>query len=123
MIPRVVWLEGATMATIRFSRALADRQPDPAGRPWGGAASGGPARTAPGMRGRNPVNPAKLPGSKWTAVRPENREKHFVVRNWVRDADGRPTDEVEIEAILTRVVRVLRWRELEDWDRWRIGWI
>jgi tryptophan-rich hypothetical protein len=75
------------------------------------------------MRGRNPVNRAKLPGSKWTAVRPENREKHFTVRDWVRDADGRPTEEVEIEAILTRVVRVLRWRELEDWDRWRIGWV
>jgi tryptophan-rich hypothetical protein len=75
------------------------------------------------MRGRNPVNRTKLPGSKWTAVRPENREKHFIVRDWVRDADGRPTDEVEIEAILTRVVRVLRWRELEDWDRWRIGWV
>ena len=75
------------------------------------------------MRGRNPVNRVKLPGSKWTAVRPENREKHFIVRGWVRDADGQPTDEVEIVAILTRVVRVLRWRELEDWDRWRIGWV
>ena len=40
--------------------------------------------------GRNPVNRAKLPGSKWTAVRPENRERHFIVRDWVRDADGRP---------------------------------
>ena len=61
------------------------------------------------MRGRNPVNRVKLPGSKWTAVRPEDREKHFMhVRNWVRDADGLPTDDVEIEAILTRVVHVLR---------------
>ena len=75
------------------------------------------------MRGRNPVNRVKLPGSKWTAVQPKNREKHFIVLDWVRDADGRPTDEIEVEAILTRVVRVLCWRELEDWDRWRIGWL
>jgi len=74
------------------------------------------------MMGRNPVNRAKLAGSKWTAVRPENRERHFIVPDWVRDADGRPTDEIEIEAIRTRVVRVQCWRELEDWERWAIGW-
>jgi tryptophan-rich hypothetical protein len=75
------------------------------------------------MRGRNPVNRSKLPGSKWTAVRPENRERHFIVRGWVRDADGLPTDEIEVEAILTRAVHILYWRELEDWERWRIGWL
>jgi hypothetical protein len=29
---------------------------------------------------------------------------------------------VEIEAILTRKVSVIHWRELEDTKRWRIGW-
>ena len=73
-------------------------------------------------RRRNPVNRKKLPGSKWTALRPVDREKHFLVTDWVRDDDGLPTDEVRIEAILTNVEREIPWRELEDRDRWRIGW-
>jgi tryptophan-rich hypothetical protein len=75
-----------------------------------------------GDAGRNPVNRKKIAGSKWTAVRPVNREKHFTVLDWARDADGRPTDRVEIEAILTGRVSVIHWRQLEDRDRWRIGW-
>jgi tryptophan-rich hypothetical protein len=72
--------------------------------------------------GRNPVNRSKLAKSKWTAVSPVDREKHFLVVDWVRDEDGRPTDEVEIEAVLTGAVRRIHWRELEDHARWHIGW-
>jgi tryptophan-rich hypothetical protein len=71
---------------------------------------------------RNPVNRRKLPNSKWTAVRPENREKHFLVLDWVRDEDGTPTDRLVIEAVLTRRVREIHWRDLENSDRWRVGW-
>ncbi|MGD9253275.1 MAG: TIGR02450 family Trp-rich protein [Holophagae bacterium] len=71
---------------------------------------------------RNPVNRKKLPGSKWTAVRPQRREKHFIVLDWVRDDDGLPTDKVLLEAILTRSVRELDWRELGDSEIWSIGW-
>jgi tryptophan-rich hypothetical protein len=70
----------------------------------------------------NPVNRRKLPGSKWTAVEPVDREKHFLVLDWVRDETGRPTDRIVIEAILTNRVRELHWRELEDPAGWRIGW-
>jgi tryptophan-rich hypothetical protein len=75
-----------------------------------------------GRTGRNPVNLKKLPGSKWSAVQPVNREKHFMVLDWVRDEDGEPTDHVLIEAVLTNVVREIFWRELEDTSKWRIGW-
>lgn len=71
---------------------------------------------------RNPVNHRKLPNSKWTAVRPVNREKHFLVVDWVRDENGEPTDEVQIEAVLTNVIRSIHWRELEDGRKWHIGW-
>jgi tryptophan-rich hypothetical protein len=71
---------------------------------------------------RNPVNRNKLPGSKWTAVRPRNREKHFIVLDWVQDDHGRPTDKVVLEAVLTRTCRELHWRELGNQDVWRIGW-
>jgi tryptophan-rich hypothetical protein len=74
------------------------------------------------VTGRNPVNRKKLPGSKWTAVQPVDREKHFLVHDWVRDADGEPTDRVVIEAVLTRRIREIGWRELADRHRWRVGW-
>ena len=71
---------------------------------------------------RNPVNRKKLPGSKWTAVTPTDREKHCLVLDWVRDEEGRPTDYVLIEAVISNVAREIRWRELEDSQRWAVGW-
>ena len=77
--------------------------------------------TPPAAR-RNPVNRKKIVGSKWTATRPVDRQKHFIVIDWVRDEDGTPTELIEIEAVLTRDVSVLHWRELGDPAIWRIGW-
>lgn len=77
--------------------------------------------TLPAAR-RNPVNRNKIVGSKWTATRPVDRQKHFIVIDWVRDEDGTPTELIEIEAVLTRNVSVLHWRELGDPAIWRIGW-
>jgi tryptophan-rich hypothetical protein len=71
---------------------------------------------------RNPVNRKKLATSKWTAVRPVHRGKHFIVLDWVRDDDGTPTDYLVIEAVLTNRVREIHWRELEDVRSWRVGW-
>ena len=73
-------------------------------------------------RTRNPVNLKKLPMSKWTAVSPVDREKHFLVVDWVRDDDGVPTDRLVIEAVLTQRLREIHWRELEDSRSWRVGW-
>ena len=70
----------------------------------------------------NPVNRKKLPNSKWTAVRPVHREKHFIVLDWVRDEDGTPTDHLVIEAVLTNRAREIHWRELENPQSWRVGW-
>ena len=70
----------------------------------------------------NPVNRKKLPNSKWTAVSPIDREKHFLVLDWIYDEEGLPTDQVQIEAVLTNVIRQIHWRELEDASRWKIGW-
>ena len=70
----------------------------------------------------NPVNRKKLPSSKWTAVLPVDREKHFIVLDWVRDDDGTPTDHLVIEAVLTNRVREVHWRELENSQSWWVGW-
>ena len=73
-------------------------------------------------RARNPVNRKKLPMSKWTAVSPVDKEKHFLVVDWVRDDDGAPTDRLVIEAVLTQRLREIYWRELGDSRSWRVGW-
>ena len=74
------------------------------------------------QQGRNPVNRKKLPMSKWTAVSPVDREKHFLVVDWVRDDEGAPTDRLVIEAVLTQRMREIHWRELENSRSWRVGW-
>lgn len=70
------------------------------------------------MRG---MNPRKLLLSKWTAVKPLHREKHFLVTDCQRDDEGNIVA-VEIEAVLTRRSETLPWRQLQDPARWRAGW-
>lgn len=45
-----------------------------------------------------------------------------MVLGWVLDEDGEPTEEVHLEAVLTRNVREIHWRDLESVEDWRIGW-
>ncbi len=85
----------------------------------GGRRSG--SQTVTG-RVRNPVNRKKLPMSKWTAVSPVERQKHFLVVDWVRNDEGEPTDRLVIEAVLTQRLREIHWRDLEDSRSWRVGW-
>ncbi len=76
------------------------------------------------MPTRAPLSPKKLLLTKWTAVTPRAREKHFmVVRVIEPELPGAPVQDVEIEAVYTRRTRVLPWRELTDAARWRRGWV
>jgi tryptophan-rich hypothetical protein len=72
----------------------------------------------------NPVDPKKLLLSKWTAVRPVAKEKHFVVTRVIEtEPPGGPVAQVEIEAVHSRRARVIDWRALRDADAWRQGWV
>ncbi|MDF2446130.1 MAG: hypothetical protein K0S46_1366 [Moraxellaceae bacterium] len=70
----------------------------------------------------NRINPKKLLQSKWTAVAPVNREKHFVVVKAVLDEEELDVEECVIEAVLTRRQRHIDWQELKDDGKWRFGW-
>lgn len=70
----------------------------------------------------NRINPKKLHHSKWTAVQPQNKEKHFLVTDVVLDAAGHPQACI-LEAVLSRREMRLDWRELKDEERWRVGWL
>ena len=69
----------------------------------------------------NRVNPAKLLLSKWTAARPRNKEKHFLVTEVFRDDEGTVL-EIELQAVMTRRSERLPWQTLQDIDAWKIGW-
>ena len=69
------------------------------------------------------LNPAKLPLSKWTAVAPVRREKHFIVTRLIEPVPPAVRPEwVELEAVHSGRSRVLAWRELLDAERWLQGW-
>lgn len=70
----------------------------------------------------NQINPAKLLLSKWTAVSPLNREKHFLVTKLLRDELETITACV-LEAALTQRAEVIDWQLLKDDSRWRQGWL
>jgi tryptophan-rich hypothetical protein len=69
----------------------------------------------------HPVNPKKLLRSKWTAARPQRREKHFMVTEVKHDDIGLPTTCV-LEAVHSGRETELDWRDLKDPSRWLIGW-
>ena len=72
---------------------------------------------------RNRVDPKKLMLSKWTAVRPLRKEKHFiVVKVHLPAQPGAPVTEVDLEAVISHRVVTLPWRELADPAVWKQGW-
>lgn len=69
------------------------------------------------------LNPKKLLLSKWTAVAPRRKEKHFIVTKVIEpEPPAMPIEFVELEAVYTLRSFTLRWRELTDVSRWLQGW-
>lgn len=73
------------------------------------------------MNARHRLNPRKLMLSKWTAIRPVNREKHFLVSEVFCDDDD-VVLEVELQAVLTHRAQRLPWQALQDMQTWKMGW-
>ena len=69
----------------------------------------------------NQINPNKLLNSKWTAVTPSNKEKHFIVTEIEFDEDGIVLS-CSIEAVMSKRVIPINWRDLKDDKIWAHGW-
>ena len=71
----------------------------------------------------NLIHPKKLLLTKWTAVEPVAKQKHFLVTKVMLPElpDGR-IEWIEIEAVNTRATARLHWRELRNEAKWRQGW-
>lgn len=70
------------------------------------------------------VHPKKLLLTKWTAVKPVSKQKHFLVTKVVLPEipDGK-VDWIEIEAVFTKKTKRIQWQELRDESVWCQGWI
>lgn len=98
-------------------------QPAPAA-PTGQDATMTPEDDQPAAPARNPISPKKLLLSKWTAVTPRHKERHFIVtRVLLPEPPAVRIEQVELEAVHSKRSVVLHWRELADAGVWRRGWV
>lgn len=69
----------------------------------------------------NRINPEKLLHSKWTAVNPLNKEKHFMVTELLRDEQEKVSQCI-VQAVMTRRDYQMDWKQLVDDEIWQMGW-
>ena len=67
------------------------------------------------------INPKKLLNSKWTAAKPINKEKHFLITELKFDEEG---DVIHclIEAVISNRTESIDWNVLKNTEVWLQGW-
>ena len=72
----------------------------------------------------NPLSPKKLLLSKWTAIKPVDKQKHFLVSRVIQPAlPDDPIELVEIQSVFSNAKQIIAWRELQNDSVWRQGWV
>ena len=72
----------------------------------------------------NPLNPKKLLLTKWTAVKPVAKQKHFLVSKVIPpELPTDPIEWVEIESVFSKGTQIIPWRDLQNDEVWRQGWV
>ncbi len=72
----------------------------------------------------NPLNPKKLHLTKWTAVKPVAKQRHFLVSKVIKpELPNEPVEFVEIESVFSKASQVIPWRDLQNDEVWRQGWV
>ena len=69
----------------------------------------------------NQINPDKLLLSKWTAVQPTNKEKHFLVTRVIRN-EQETVIACIVEAVIHHKEYEIDWQLLKDASSWLPGW-
>lgn len=70
------------------------------------------------------LSPKKLLLTKWTAVQPRNREKHFLVTQVIEpEPPATRIELIEIQAVHSGRSEILPWRALTDPAVWTRGWV
>lgn len=69
----------------------------------------------------NRINPEKLLLSKWTTLKPVNKERHFIVTRLLR-SDDEKVIACELEAVINKNSVEIDWQQLKDSSNWVMGW-
>lgn len=69
----------------------------------------------------NQINPKKLLNSKWTAVKPAAKEKHFIVSD-VEFNEDNVLVACSIEPVMSKRLIAIDWHDLKDDTQWLHGW-
>jgi len=73
---------------------------------------------------QNPLSPKKLLLSKWTAVKPSHKRKHFLVSKVILpELPETAIEFVELEAIFDQHSQIIPWRDLKNTENWLQGWV
>ncbi|WP_194435115.1 TIGR02450 family Trp-rich protein [Vibrio fluminensis] len=67
------------------------------------------------------INPKKLLHSKWTARKPNNKEKHFIISK-VEFNEEQLVVACVLEAIMSKKEYSIDWRDLKNQENWLQGW-
>ena len=67
------------------------------------------------------INPEKLLLSKWTAVQPHNKEKHFLVTRTIKN-EQEVVVACILEALISHHEYEFDWHLLKDASSWLSGW-
>ena len=71
----------------------------------------------------NNLSPKKLLLTKWTAVQPIDKQKHFLVSKViVPEPPSEKIEFVEIEAVYSQKTSLISWRDLTNSEIWLQGW-
>ncbi len=70
---------------------------------------------------KNRIQAKKLLHSKWTAAKPFNKEKHFMITEVEFDEEGQVIHCL-IEAIRSQRSEAIEWSILKNRDQWIQGW-
>lgn len=70
----------------------------------------------------NRLSANKLLLSKWTAQKPVNKQKHFLVSELIKDHLDQQIVSCVLEAVIDNHKLQIDWRELKDSRLWIQGW-
>lgn len=71
----------------------------------------------------NPLHPKKLLLTKWTAVKPISKNKHFLVAKVVEpELPEASVVWIDLEAVYSKKQIRIEWRDLRDTSQWKQGW-
>jgi len=73
---------------------------------------------------KNLLSPKKLLLTKWTAVHPSDKRKHFLVSKVILpDLQQQAIEYVELEAVFDKQIQRILWRDLSNSAVWLQGWV